>query len=60
MAKTLKPLWKSKTFWVAILQAVAGVLVAGPAENPTLGGLMIAKAILDIVIRYLTIKPVML
>lgn len=49
----------SRTIWLAILQAVAGVLVVAISENPELGGvgwLMIAKSGVDICIRFLTTK----
>ncbi|MDI6808197.1 MAG: hypothetical protein QME66_04330 [Candidatus Eisenbacteria bacterium] len=59
-SKVVKVFWTSKTFWVAVLQAVAGVLVALPADNPELGGLMILKSLLDVVMRFLTKAPVTL
>ena len=56
----MKSLFVSKTFWLAILQAVAGALVIFATTYPTLGWIVIAKSIVDIALRYVTTQPVSL
>lgn len=56
----MKSLFKSKTFWVAILQAVGGLLAA-THPDPTVklaGGALVAKSAVDIGLRLLTTEPV--
>lgn len=53
--------FKSKTVWIAILQAVAAVLLVVEANDPTLqsvGGWLLAKSGLDILLRIATNKPI--
>lgn len=50
----------SKTVWVAIVQGLVGVLTALMANDPTIqtiGGVLLAKSALDLVIRILTTDP---
>jgi len=54
------PFWKSKTFWIAGIQASLGVVAVFSAAYPDVGWLMIIKSILDIYIRSTTTKPVSL
>lgn len=52
----MKSLFTSKTFWIAILQAVAGIL-AQLYPDPTVnavGGVAIAKSVVDIALRLVT------
>ena len=56
----MKSLFVSKTFWLSILQAVAGALVIFATTYPTLGWIVIAKSIVDIALRYVTTQPVSL
>ncbi len=56
-----KQLRFSKTFWIASLQAVAGLIVIFVSDNPTLdfvGILMGVKSIIDIFTRVRTINPI--
>lgn len=56
----MKSLFSSKTFWVAILQALGGVIAAAHPD-PTVkvaGGALIAKSAVDIGLRLLTTEPV--
>ena len=49
--------WKSKTIWIAIAQAVAGILFAYYYPNPTTemaGWGVVIKSILDIYVRMRT------
>ena len=56
-----KSILQSKTFIVATLQAVIGIIAVFTASYPELqaiGGIAVAKSILDIVLRYLTVAPI--
>ena len=55
-----KPLWKSRTVILAILQAIVGILTAVLAADPDLqkiGGLLMLKSSADLLLRVLTEKP---
>lgn len=55
--KSIKDWYKSKTVWVAVLQAVAGIVVAFVAEYPEVGGILVLKSSLDILLRVITSEP---
>lgn len=46
----------SKTIWIAIIQAVIGIITAIQAtpETQAIGGLLFAKSFLDIWLRHIT------
>lgn len=50
----MKSLFKSKTFWIAVLQAVAGIAVVFSSAYPEIGGLILAKSVLDVLLRVVT------
>jgi uncharacterized membrane protein len=50
----MKSLLKSKVFWLAVVQAVAGVIVVFQSSYPEVGGLLVAKSLVDIVLRVIT------
>jgi len=58
----MKPIWKSKTFWLQVITAILGAVeaIGGidviPAEYQ--GGALIALAILNTVFRLVTTEPV--
>ena len=55
----MKPLTQSKTFWLAVIQAVIGGLVILFTNVPDLVGYVaIVKSIGDIVLRIATIDPI--
>lgn len=54
----MKKIYQSKTFWVAILQGIAGALAAISFQNPELGGVLVAKSVLDVVLRISTDTPI--
>ena len=57
----MKKLWKSRTFWVAVLQGVLGIFIVILSEIPELkavGGFALAKAFLDIALRLVTEEKV--
>jgi hypothetical protein len=53
-----KNILTSKTFWLAILQGILGVVVVVSTSIPGVGWLMIVKTIIDIGIRMITAQPV--
>ena len=52
-----KPLWASKTLWVAVIQAVIGIVIALTTELPTVGWLLVSKSGLDALLRLVTALP---
>jgi uncharacterized membrane protein len=54
-----KKLWESKTFWLAVLQIVVGILTA-LLEELTLGSTITLLGIIQIVLRTITKHPVKL
>lgn len=49
-----KKIWQSKTVWIAILQAIAGVMAVVFAENPglvTIGWVGVVKSVVDVAVR---------
>ena len=55
-----KSFLSSKTIWIAILQGVAGVLIAMANVEPELGYLLVMKSMIDVTLRFLTEKPISL
>ena len=53
-----KNIFTSKTFIVACLQGILGIIVAVNSIQPELGQIMIVKSIIDITLRYVTESPV--
>lgn len=56
-----KPWYLSRTVWVAVLQAVLGVLAVVIAENPELGivgALAVIKSAIDMILRGITTRPI--
>lgn len=53
-----KKLWESKTFWLAVIQGVAGILVVVVAQYPGIGSLLIAKSVVDVFLRIITETPI--
>ena len=52
---------KSKTVLLALIQGIAGVVVAIVSQDPTLeavGAGAVVKSILDVILRYITTKPI--
>ena len=56
--KNMKGLVQSRTFWLAIIQGVAGVIVILETELPGVGWVAIVKSVLDVLLRLATGKPV--
>ena len=57
----MKKIFQSKTVWLAIAQAVAGIFTVILTENPelnTLGWVGVVKSIIDVALRLITSKPV--
>jgi len=47
----MKKLTQSRTFWLAVAQAVGAVLVVALTELDMMGGVLIVKSVVDIVLR---------
>lgn len=56
----MKSLFSTKTFWLAVAQALAGVVVVFATAYPGVGGLLVAKSAVDIFLRAITTQPVVL
>jgi len=53
----MKPFWKSKTMWVAIIQAIMGtviMLISQEQAVDALGVLMVVKSGIDAGLRFVT------
>ena len=50
----MKSLLQSKTFWVAVLQALAGIVAVFYSSYPAVGELLVAKSALDVILRVVT------
>lgn len=53
-----KSLLTSKTFWLAFIQAVGGVVVVFSTSYPEVGWLVMLKSGVDIMLRVYTTKPI--
>ena len=54
----MKTLLNSKTFWIAVIQAVAGIAVIALTELDLIGYVGIMKSVVDIVIRTMTTEEI--
>lgn len=50
----MKTLLQSKTFWLAVSQAVGAVLIVALTELDMMGGVLIVKSVVDILLRLST------
>lgn len=53
-----KALLSSKTFWVAVIQAVSGIVIVALTELDLVGYVAMFKSVVDIVLRLVTSDPV--
>jgi len=60
MQQFAKSILASKVFWIATIQAVIGAIAIFQTAYPEVGGLMIAKSFLDVILRFYTSTPVTL
>lgn len=61
MYNDVKPWYLSKTIWIAILQAIAGVITIIVAQDPsllTVGWVATLKSISDVIIRLGSAKTI--
>lgn len=56
----MKSIFHSKTFWLATIQAVAGVVTVFATTYPSVGFLLIVKSIVDMCLRMTTTTQVTL
>lgn len=54
----MKSLLNSKTFWVAVIQAVAGVVVVALTQLDLVGYVAVFKSFVDIILRLITTEPI--
>ena len=54
----MKSLFSSKTFWLAVVQAVAGVVVVALTELDMVGYVAVFKSFVDVVLRLITTEAV--
>lgn len=54
----MKPFWKSKTVWIAVLQGVAGVAIAVATNYDAMGVVMVLKTLVDISLRCVTSEAI--
>ena len=47
----MKTLWQSRTFWLAVVQAIAAVLVVAFTELDMVGYAVAVKSFIDVVLR---------
>ncbi len=50
----MKKLLHSKTFWLAVSQAVGAVLIVALTELDMMGGVLVVKSVVDIILRLST------
>ena len=50
----MKTLFESKTFWLAVAQAVIGIVVVALTELDLVGYVAIVKSIGDVILRMIT------
>lgn len=55
--ETGKEWYMSKTLWIAVLQGVLGVVVVLATQHPTWGWALVAKSVIDGILRILTSAP---
>lgn len=53
-----KSILSSKTFWLAVIQALAGVVVIFQTNYPEVGWIAVAKSVVDVVLRLVTRDPI--
>ncbi len=54
----MKSIFESKVFWVAVIQAVGGVVVVALTEVDAIGYIAIVKSVVDILLRLVTTKTI--
>lgn len=50
----MKSIFQSRTFWLAVLQAIVGILVVFMSAYPEVGQLLVAKSVIDVILRVVT------
>ena len=53
-----KKWYESKTIWIAIIQGIIGILITFSTQYPNCGELLMAKSIIDSLLRLLSDKPI--
>jgi len=55
---TAKSILASKTVWLAVIQAISGIAVAVLTQQGMLGGVLVVKSVVDIILRLITTDPI--
>lgn len=54
----MKSFFQSKTIWIALIQGAIAVVMVIQGQYPDLGGVLVVKSILDVVLRFVTNKEI--
>ncbi len=54
----MKSIFQSKVFWIAVGQAIVGIITVFATAYPALGFLVVAKSMLDIILRLYTTEAI--
>lgn len=54
----MKNWWQSKTIWLAAIQLAVGFTLVFQTQYPELGWIVTLKSLLDVLLRFLTDKPI--
>ena len=55
---TTKSWFQSKTIWLAAIQLAVGFALVFQSQYPELGWIVTVKSLLDVVLRFLSTKPI--
>ncbi len=50
----MKSILQSRTFWLAVTQALIGIVAVFATTYPDIGTLLVLKSLLDVILRYET------
>ena len=53
-----KPWYTSKVIWLAILQAIAGLVVVFETQYGAIGAVVVVKSFVDVALRLITVLPI--
>jgi len=58
MQDKMKTLLQSRTMWIAVAQAIGAVLIVAFTELDMMGGVLVVKSIVDVILRLDTKEPI--
>jgi hypothetical protein len=56
----MKSVFKSKVFWIAVIQGAIGIWAVLETSLPTVGWVVVGKSVLDILLRWITTTTITL